>query len=41
VLYDATEHHPAQTQLISEDVIVGWWETVKHSGAIPRPRQEG
>lgn len=40
VLYDATEHHPAQTQLISEDVIVGWWETVKHSGAIPVPRQQ-
>ena len=40
VLYDATEHHPAQTQLITEDVIVGWWETVKHSGAIPAPRKQ-
>lgn len=40
VLYDATEHHPAQTQLIGEDIIVGWWETVKHSGAIPMPRKE-
>ncbi len=40
VLYDATEHHPAQTQLVSEDVIVGWWDTVKLSGAIPVPRKE-
>lgn len=39
VLYDATEHHPAQTQLVTEDVIVGWWDTVKQSGAIPVPRQ--
>jgi hypothetical protein len=40
VLYDATEHHPAQTQLITDDVIVGWWDTVKHSGAIPVPRKQ-
>lgn len=35
VLYPATEKHPAQTQLISEDVVVGSWLTVKHSGALP------
>ncbi|MBK9032832.1 MAG: hypothetical protein IPL61_16435 [Myxococcales bacterium] len=40
VLYDATEHHPAQTQLITEDVIAGQWITVKHSGAIPAPRKK-
>ena len=40
VLYDATEHHPAQTQMITEDVIVGWWDTVKHSGAVPVPRKK-
>ncbi len=40
VLYDATEHHPAQTQLITEDVIAGTWVTVKHSGAIPAPRKK-
>jgi hypothetical protein len=39
VLYDATEHHPAQTQLISDDVVVGYWNTIKHSGAIPRPKK--
>ena len=40
VLYDATEHHPAQTQLITEDVVVGHWTTVKTSGAIPMPRKK-
>ena len=40
VLYEATKEHPAQTQLISEDVIVGWWDTVKHSGALPMPRKQ-
>jgi len=41
VLYDATEHHPAQTQLITEDVVVGYWSTVKMSGAIQAPRKRG
>jgi len=40
VLYDATEHHPAQTQLITEDVVVGQWVTIKYSGAIPAPRKK-
>ena len=40
VLYDATEHHPAQTQLITDDVVVGHWTTVKMSGAIPKPRKK-
>lgn len=35
VLYDATEKHPAQTQLINEDVNVGKWEEQKISGAFP------
>lgn len=39
VLYHATEHHPAQTQLITEDVVIGHWTTIKYSGAIPRPRK--
>lgn len=39
VLYEATKEHPAQTQLISEDVLVGYWNTVKHSGAIPAPQK--
>ncbi|HEX5083417.1 MAG TPA: hypothetical protein VFY40_15335 [Blastocatellia bacterium] len=40
VLYDATKEHPAQTQLIVEDVVVGYWDTVKHSGALPAPRKK-
>lgn len=39
VLYDATKEHPAQTQLVTEDVLVGYWDTVKHSGALPAPRK--
>jgi hypothetical protein len=37
VLYHATDRHPAQTQLITEDVIVGSWSAVKHSGALQLP----
>ncbi|KIG14369.1 hypothetical protein DB30_06844 [Enhygromyxa salina] len=36
VLYPATEEHPAQAQLITEDQIVGYVTTIKRSGAIPR-----
>jgi len=32
VLYPATDKHPAQTQLINEDVVVGSWDQVKFSG---------
>lgn len=35
VLFPATPEHPAQTQLISEDVIIGEWVTVKETSAIP------
>lgn len=40
VLYNATEHHPAQTQLITEDISIGSWHTTRISGAIPQPIQE-
>jgi hypothetical protein len=40
VLYEATKEHPAQTQMITEDVTVGYWDTVKHSGALPIPRKQ-
>jgi len=39
-LYEATEEHPAQTQLITEDVIAGQWLTIKYSGAIAPPRKK-
>ena len=35
VKYDATPEHPAQTELITEDVTVGHWSTTKFSSAIP------
>jgi hypothetical protein len=37
VLYEATDKHPAQTQMITEDVTVGYWNIVKQSGALPLP----
>jgi hypothetical protein len=37
VLYEATDKHPAQTQLIQEDVVEGYWSAVKFSGAMQRP----
>lgn len=40
VLFPATPEHPAQTQIITQDVIVGFWHSVKHSGAFPAPRKQ-
>lgn len=40
VLYDATDKHPAQTQLITDDIIAGFWSTVRQSAAMPRPEKE-
>lgn len=39
VLYPATPEHPAQTQIITEDVNDGVWETTKFSGAISIERK--
>lgn len=41
VLYPATPEHPAQTQLISEDIIVGHWDQVKFSGAVTEAFRNG
>jgi hypothetical protein len=35
IKYEATKEHPAQVEMFTEDVVVGYWETVKFSGAIP------
>ncbi len=35
---EATEHHPAQVEVYYEDVAVGYWRTVKFSGALPAQR---
>jgi hypothetical protein len=34
-LSPATENHPAQVQLVGEDIIVGTWATTHFSGALP------
>jgi hypothetical protein len=34
VLYEATEHHPAQVQIFTEDKIVGYWTKFDFSGAM-------
>ena len=36
----ATDRHPAQVQLVSEDVLAGYWNEKKFSGAIPASRKE-
>lgn len=36
VMYPATPEHPAQVQLVTEDVFVGTWELCKFSSAIPQ-----
>jgi hypothetical protein len=33
-----TDKHPAQVEVYYEDVIVGYWKTVKFSGALPATR---
>lgn len=35
VKYDATKEHPAQVETFHEDILVGYWKTVKSSGALP------
>ncbi|MGH2514682.1 MAG: hypothetical protein ACRDHP_03420 [Ktedonobacterales bacterium] len=35
---EATEKHPAQVEVYYEDVVVGYWRTVKFSGALPAQR---
>ncbi|OHV46700.1 hypothetical protein [Pseudofrankia sp. BMG5.36] len=40
VKYEATEHHPAQTEVFTVDEPVGEWSTVKFSGALPADRRK-
>ncbi len=39
VLAPATDKHPAQVQMYTEDKVVGDWLTVKFSGALPAERK--
>lgn len=40
VLYPATDKHPAQTQMITEDMIDGYWTKKKFTGAISAARKD-
>lgn len=40
VKYPATDKHPAQTEMVTEDVMAGTWTTVRQSGAIARTDKE-
>jgi hypothetical protein len=35
---EATEKHPAQVEVYFEDIAIGYWTTVKFSGALPAKR---
>lgn len=39
VKYEATEKHPAQTELFTKDVAVGTWTQILYSGCIPTDRK--
>ena len=36
---EATEHHPAQADVVHDDVLVGYWSSVHMSGALPEARR--
>jgi hypothetical protein len=35
VKYEATKEHPAQTELMAEDIIIGTWRQLKFAAAMP------
>lgn len=39
VKYHATKEHPAQVDVFHEDVVAGYWRTIKFSGALPARRK--
>lgn len=41
VRYEATAVHPAQTEMVSEDEVVGYWSTTQNSAAIPEADKQG
>ena len=36
---EATDKHPAQVEIVHEDQVVGYWKTIKFSGALPADRK--
>lgn len=41
IKYEATKEHPAQVEMYTEDVLVGYWQAVSFSGAIPATEKNG
>lgn len=39
VKYPHSDKHPAQTEMITEDIVEGYWHTKKFSGAMTYPRK--
>lgn len=39
VAYPATPEHPAQVQLVTDDIVTGNWKAIKFSGALPSSRK--
>lgn len=39
IKYEATKEHPAQVEMYYEDVVAGYWKTIKFSGAIPAKKK--
>jgi hypothetical protein len=37
---EATQHHPAQVEMVHEDKPAGIWSTVKYCGALPKSRAQ-
>jgi len=35
IMAEATKEHPAQVKEVTEDILVGYWTTVKYSSALP------
>ena len=35
---EATKEHPAQVEVYMEDVVIGYWRTIRYSGALPQAR---
>ena len=40
IIVPATENHPAQWRTRSTDIVVGYWDTVRLSGAMPVPQKK-
>lgn len=40
ILAEATPEHPAQAQMVEDEVLVGYWDTIRYSGAFSEKRKQ-